>query len=199
MTLSLPELSDVVLLFSKRGAARYGHESVTQLEHALQCASLAEQAGAHDTLVAASLLHDVGHLLIAHRETEFDPNVDDIHQYLAIPFLRPIFPEAVLQPICLHVDAKRYLCRAEPGYWDALSRASKRSLEMQGGIYTPEEAERFIAKPYAQAAVQLRRWDDLAKIPGKATPLLIDYLELLRGCMSAQGVSYGVGFVDVAG
>ena len=179
-----PILPDIVQLLSSRGAARYGQEAVTQLEHALQCASLAEQAGAHDALVAACLLHDIGHLLVASRDIEFDPSLDDIHQYRAIPFLRPIFPNAVLQPICLHVDAKRYLCRAETGYWDALSPASKRSLERQGGIFKAEEAERFIAKPYAQAAVQLRRWDDLAKIPGKATPLLTDYEELLHGCMS---------------
>jgi phosphonate degradation associated HDIG domain protein len=185
MALSLPELPDIVLLLSGRGAAKYGHESVTQLEHALQCASLAQQAGAENTLVAASLLHDLGHLLSERSDAEFGPDMDDIHQYLALPFLRPIFPDAVLEPICLHVDAKRYLCRAEPGYWDALSAASKRSLELQGGIYAAEEAERFIAKPFAQAAVQLRRWDDLAKIPGKATPSLADYEELLRGCMSA--------------
>ena len=179
-----PILPDIVQLLSSRGATRYGQEAVTQLEHALQCASLAEQTGAHDTLAAACLLHDIGHFLVASRDIEFNPSLDDVHQYRAIPFLCPIFPNAVLQPICLHVDAKRYLCRAEAGYWEALSPASKRSLERQGGIFNAEEAERFIAKSYAADAVQLRRWDDLAKIPGKATPSLADYVHLLPDCMS---------------
>jgi phosphonate degradation associated HDIG domain protein len=166
MALSIVE---VQRLFESRGAAQYGSEAVSQLEHALQCAALAQEAGATQELVAASFLHDLGHL-VARAPHENGRDADDIHQYLAIPFLRGLFPEAVLEPMRLHVDAKRYLCREEPGYWDALSPASKHSLELQGGAFSSAEAARFLRSPYARDAVALRRWDDLAKVPGRATP-----------------------------
>lgn len=88
--------------------------------------------------------------------------------------MRGGFPDAVLEPIRLHVDAKPYLCGAESSYWDTLSPASKRSLELQGGPLQHEELAAFLAQPFAQEAVRLRRYDDLAKVPGKETPSL-DY------------------------
>ena len=175
--MALP-IEEILALLETRGAAQYGSEAVSQLEHALQCASLAEEAGSTRELVAASLLHDLGHLL-SEAPHESGRDVDDVHQYLAIPFLRGVFPAAVLEPIRLHVDAKRFLCRAVPGYWDTLSLASKHSLELQGGTCTPSEAKRFLERPFARDAVALRRWDDLAKVPGKPTPGLPHYAALL--------------------
>jgi len=175
MALSTPE---IVSLFETRGAAQYGSEAVTQLEHALQCAALAEAAHASPELVAACLLHDLGHLL-AEAPHESGRSVDDVHQYLAIPFLRGVFPAAVLEPIRMHVDAKRFLCRAAPEYWDTLSPASKHSLELQGGAFSPAEAKRFLQRPFARDAVTLRRCDDLAKVPGKPAPGLSRYAALL--------------------
>lgn len=175
MALSIPE---IVHLFETRGAAQYGGEAVSQLEHALQCAALAEAAQASPELVAASLLHDLGHLL-AGAQHQSGSDVDDVHQFLAIPFLRGVLAAAVLEPIRLHVDAKRFLCRATPGYWDTLSAASKHSLELQGGAFSPIEAKRFLERPFARDAVALRRWDDLAKVPGKPTPGLARYATLL--------------------
>jgi phosphonate degradation associated HDIG domain protein len=177
MALSVP---DIVMLLTERGGAMYGSEAVTQLEHALQCAMLAERAGATPAVVVACLLHDLGHLLVEHPGVESELDVDDVHQYRAIPFLRPVFSAAVLEPIRLHVDAKRYLCFAESDYWDTLSPASRHSLELQGGSFTGAEAANFIAIPFARDAVDLRRWDDLAKIPGNATPPIAHYLDLLR-------------------
>lgn len=175
-------IDDIVALFDTRGGRMYGAENVSQIEHALQCGALAEAADASPALITASLLHDRGHLV---HELGDDPaarGTDDVHQYQALPFLRATFPDAVLTPIRLHVDAKRYLCAAEPGYWDLLSFASRRSLELQGGIYTMEQAEAFIAQPGAHDAVSLRRWDDEAKVPGLATPGLAHYAEIMRAC-----------------
>lgn len=169
----------IVELYATRGAAQYGSEAVSQLEHALQCAALAERAHAAPALVAASFLHDLGHLL-AEAPHENGRDVDDVHQYLAMPFLRGVFPDAVLEPMRLHVDAKRYLCRAERGYWDSLSAASKHSLELQGGVYSAENAERFLARPYAREAVALRRWDDSAKVAGAGTPAIAHYALVLE-------------------
>ncbi len=180
MGLQLPEIER---LFRDRGHIAYGGEGVSQLEHSLQCAQLAEDNGAPDTLVAACFLHDLGHLLNPQGETPTARGIDDQHQYFAIPFIRPIFPAAVVEPIRLHVDAKRALCALDPGYLDALSEDSKRSLALQGGTYSPADAAAFAAKPYARDAMQLRRWDDAAKVPGKPTPPLRHYLDVADRCL----------------
>lgn len=158
-------IDQIVRLYRTEGAARYGMEAVSQEQHALQCAMLAEQACAPPELVAACLLHDLGHLLHA----EDDGGRDALHEYRALPFLRGEFPESVLQPMRLHVAAKRFLCATEPGYLEELSPASRRSLELQGGPFSPLEADRFYAEPHALDAVALRRWDDLAKSPTRIT------------------------------
>ena len=130
-------ISDICVLFARKGGRAYAGEPVTQLEHALQTAMRAEDAGAAPALVAASLLHDLGHLLNDQGESPTLRGVDDVHQYAALPFLRSLFDDDVLAPIQLHVDAKRYLCATRDGYFDALSADSKRSLALQGGIFTP--------------------------------------------------------------
>ena len=54
------------------------------------------------------------------------------------------------------------------------------SLALQGGPMNAEERLIFMAHPHASAALQLRRWDDLAKRPGMRTPPLGYYLCLLE-------------------
>ncbi|VTU38387.1 phosphonate degradation HD-domain oxygenase [Variovorax sp. RA8] len=176
-------LEEIARLLEAKGQRQYGREAVSQLAHALQCAELAEEAGETPETIVAALLHDLGHLLAPERAEEAvqaQQQRDDLHQYIALPFLRGLFTPAVLEPVRLHVDAKRYLCAAEPGYRDTLSPASQRSLELQGGIYTPQEAERFRAQPFAAEAVRLRRYDDAAKVPGKTTPPLAHFMDLAR-------------------
>ena len=171
MSLSLSQVTD---LLQTRGQNQYGMEAVSQLEHALQCADLAEKAGETPETIAAALLHDLGHMLAAEREglVDIDTRKDDLHQYVALPFLRGLFSEAVLEPIRMHVDAKRYLCLIDPGYWAELSPASKHSLVQQGGIFAEPEAAAFMQQPFAGEAVRLRRYDDLAKTPLKVVPSL---------------------------
>ena len=178
-------ISDICVLFARKGGRAYAGEPVTQLEHALQTAMRAEDAGATPALVAASLLHDLGHLLNDQGESPTLRGVDDVHQYAALPFLRSLFDDDVLAPIQLHVDAKRYLCATRDGYFEALSADSKRSLALQGGIFTPEQAAAFIAQPFAEDAVQLRLWDDLAKVEGAVTPPLARYVATLEAAQRA--------------
>ena len=178
-------IDELIRLYEAKGDREYEGEGISQLEHALQSAQLAQQAGAAPALVCAALLHDIGHLLNDKGETPTLRGVDDLHQYAALPFLRPYFPEAVLGPIRLHVDAKRYLCATRPDYYERLSEDSKRSLKLQGGVFAPAEAERFIGQPYAADAVQVRLWDDAAKVRGAATPGLAHFEPLLReACLS---------------
>ena len=173
-------LSDICVLFARKGGREYDGEGVSQLEHALQTAAQAEATGAPASLVAAALLHDLGHLLNDQGETPTLRGVDDLHQFAALPFLRGTYGDDVLEPIRLHVDAKRYLCATRAGYYDALSTDSKRSLALQGGVYSADEAAAFIAKPHAVEAVSLRLWDDLAKVPGAATPPLAHFVAALE-------------------
>ncbi|MCO6042397.1 HD domain-containing protein [Aeoliella sp. ICT_H6.2] len=163
-------------MFDEQGDSMYGGEDVTQLQHALQAALLAEQQQAGDALIAAALLHDVGHLL--HELPDDAPlqGIDDRHEDLAAAWLERHFPPAVVQPVKLHVESKRYLCATEPGYWDALSLPSKQSLELQGGIMTDEECESFRQGEHFEAAIRLRRWDDEAKVANLETPPVKHFL-----------------------
>ena len=174
MALSIPEIEQ---LLNSRATTWYGQEAVSQLEHALQCAHLAETAGETESTVVAALLHDLGHIVGQNQPAETPvesgdrapPKKDDLHQFVALPFLRSLFPESVLEPIKLHVDAKRYLCAVDAAYWDSLSPASKHSLVLQGGSFDAAQVQAFEALPFWQEAVRLRRYDDLAKVPGAAT------------------------------
>ena len=185
--LSLP---DIELLFARHGASQYSGEPVTQLQHALQTAHLAEASGADDPLVTACLLHDLGHLLNEQgRGFDDTPSlrgIDDTHQYFALPFLRGLFPDAVLDTIKLHVDAKRYLCQANPDYFNRLSDDSKRSLVLQGGVFSAEQAAAFLAQSGAVEAVMLRQWDDLAKQADLATPSLAHFLGRAARCQLSK-------------
>lgn len=184
-------ISDIIDLFQSKGHAQYDGEPVTQLEHALQSAYLAEQDGASSELIAASLLHDLGHLLHDLDGTPTQQGKDDLHQYRSRAFLKHLYGPATLDPIRLHVDAKRYLCAREPGYLEALSPDSQRSLVLQGGVFDAAQASQFEALAHALDAVRLRRWDDSAKCAGAQTPNLAHYarhmaLAATRATMAAS-------------
>lgn len=178
-TMSL-SIADVVHIFETKGHAQYDGEPVSQLEHALQSAHLAEQQGVGSALISAALLHDLGHLLHDMKGSPTSEGVDDLHQYLCLPFLRNLFGEATLAPIRMHVDAKRYLCLNEPGYLASLSADSTRSLQLQGGVFTKEQANEFAAQPFALDAIELRRWDDSAKDAEMRTPDLAHFVRHLE-------------------
>jgi len=179
--------SAISALFNRRGASLYGGEAVTQLEHALQAADLAEQSGATQTLIIAALLHDVGHLLHDLPEDAPDDGIDDVHEQLGDRWLRRWFVPAVCDPVLLHVDAKRYLCAVDSEYQSTLSPASLQSLQIQGGPFSTSEARQFESEPYFEESLELRRWDDLAKVPGLQTPDLAHFLAYLSAGLLNHG------------
>jgi phosphonate degradation associated HDIG domain protein len=170
----------IITLFNDQGDSEYGGEPVTQGEHALQAAHLALTEGAASSLVAASLLHDIGHLLHALPDDAPEQGLDDLHEELGNRFLIKYFTPAVSEPVHLHVAAKRYLCAVEPAYFALLSEPSVISLHLQGGPMTAEECLTFESNPYYQDAIQLRRYDDMAKIPNLSVQPIEFYAELLR-------------------
>src|SRR5215510_10279341 len=173
-------VDEIIELFEKRGGDAYFGEPVSQLEHALQTAFQAEQEGAPDTLVAAALLHDIGHLLHKLPENIADRGVDGRHERIGAAWLARYFPAAVIEPIRLHVAAKRYLCAVDAEYQRQLSAASIQSLALQGGSMSEGAARDFEAMPYVREAVRLRRWDDQAKVIGWKAPDLTQYQLLLE-------------------
>jgi phosphonate degradation associated HDIG domain protein len=173
-------IDDILQTFKNAGGGQYGDEAVTQLGHALQCAMLAQQSGAADSLVAAALLHDIGHLVGAGDLTAAAKGIDKRHEDIGSDHLAPWFPPAVTEPIRLHVAAKRYLCATDARYYDGLSDGSRTSLAVQGGPFTETEAAEFIAMPHAPGAVDLRRWDDRAKVRDLPTPDLESYRAVLE-------------------
>jgi len=168
--------------FDRHGGNDYGSERVRQLEHALQSAAQAEAEGATPELIAAALLHDIGHLIHDLGDSPAARGIDDRHEVLGQQWLEQWFGTTVTEPVRLHVRAKQYLTGTDPGYFATLSPGSVRSLELQGGPFSAEAAARFIAQPHAAEAVRLRRWDEGAKVPGKATPDLAHF----RRCLEAS-------------
>ena len=167
-------------LLSAGGGEAYFGEPVTVLEHSLQAAWFVQRKGGEETLVAAALLHDLGHLLHSEGEDAAERGLDTRHEELGAEALAEHLPAAVLDPIRMHVAAKRYLCRANARYLAALSLAAVASLALQGGPMSAAEAEEFIALPHAGEAITLRHADDAAKVRGLAVPELETYRALVE-------------------
>src|SRR5215470_13007058 len=127
-------IQEIIELLDSRAGASYLGETVTQREHALQAAQLAEMDGADDALIAAALLHDIGYWIGCH---------DAPHEKAGGDWLGQRFVAAVTEPVRLHVVAKRYLCTVDPVYAARLSSASVHSLLIQGGLMLTDELRGF--------------------------------------------------------
>ena len=173
-------------LFTEKGQGAYFGEGVTETEHALQCAHLAEQSGADDALIAAALLHDIGHLLHGLPEDIAGRGIDGRHEDEGAAWLQRYFGPDIVAAVRLHVAAKRYLCAVEPDYFTRLSAASRLSLRLQGGAMTQQEIRSFEQEPGFRSAVAVRRWDDRAKVPGLAVPGLEHYRKHLEAVLARR-------------
>src|SRR3954471_15398098 len=177
MSAIVDEIAD---LFADRGRAAYLGERVSIAEHMLQTADAAAQDGASDDLVAAALLHDVGHLLHTMAADSADHGIDTVHEEVGARWLSRAFPHSVTAPIRLHVAAKRYLCATSADYSNMLSPASVHSLMLQGGPMTAEEIVAFQSLDHWSDAVRVRRWDDEGKVPGRVVASFEHYRPLLE-------------------
>ena len=184
-----PDIETILKILSFKGHSQYGQEPISQLEHALQCATLAELARASNELIVACLFHDFGHLVHNLGEDAAKKSINDHHEYRSIKYLKHLFGEAVTEPIRLHVEAKRYLCATRPNYFTTLSPASQQSLELQGGAFSSDAAAEFIQQPYAEDAVQLRIWDDQAKIVDMKTPDLKYFTQIIYPTMIVSNIT----------
>jgi phosphonate degradation associated HDIG domain protein len=181
----LRSVEELLALFELRGARQYYGEEVSLTSHSLQAAQMALRAGASDPQVAAALLHDVGHMLAEEGEDFTARGIDDSHEDLAAHWLGTLFSPEVVDPIRLHVDAKRFLCARNAGYGEGLSATSQQSLALQGGPMNDADAAAFPDLAGASQALELRRWDDAAKVPDAKTATLTEHEPLLCALASS--------------
>ena len=167
-------------IFDRRGAESYLGEDVTMSQHMLQAAQCAEKSGADDSLIAAALLHDIGHYKNEIPETSLAKGIDNYHEEAGANFLEDYFPISVVEPIRQHVAAKRYLCAVKSDYLERLSPASVRTLSLQGGPMNEIEIEEFERNDYLEQSIQLRYWDDDGKDPDRVHPPFSYYRSLIE-------------------
>ena len=189
----------IIRLLEQHGQGDYIGEAISQLEHCLQAADQAKQAGSDDDLVIAALLHDIGQFLpaesIATQIKELKAQNDSIsvgrvgHETIGEHYLRSLgFSDTVCRLVGSHVAAKRYLTAIDPAYYDGLSSASMKSLEFQGGPFQGKDLERFTNDPMSEDMIKLRKWDDGAKVVGitDSTPRVTVYHPLIEKHLLVQ-------------
>ena len=176
---------EIMDLYKGYGGAEYAGEKVSQLEHMAQAAQLAEEQGYDEEVILAAFLHDIGHISeTANGEIPPAKGMDGFgikdHEELGAEFLRGKgFSKKIVRLVQSHVEAKRYLTVKDPAYYAQLSEASKKTLEFQGGPMTREEAEAFEQYPLFPLIIQMRKWDEQAKIVNKPLPDLQHYRQMI--------------------
>ena len=173
-------------IFQRRGADSYLGEPVTMSQHMLQAALLAENAQAGDALVAAALLHDIGHYTSEFPPDAQDQGIDNRHNEAGAAVLAPYFPKSVTDCVRHHVPAKRYLCATDLDYFARLSDASVLTLKLQGGPMDAAEVAAFRRLPNLDDIVRVRVWDDEAKVAGRTTSPFEHYQPLLQRLVDAH-------------
>lgn len=167
-------------IFERRGADSYLGEAVTMSQHMLQGAQLAEQAGAGDALIAAALMHDIGHYTSEFPADALAKNIDNVHEEAGAAVIAPYFPDVITDCVRYHVAAKRYLCATDPEYFGKLSDASVHTLNLQGGPMDADEVAEMRRNPNLDAIIQVRIWDDQGKDPEVETPPFDHYAPILQ-------------------
>ncbi|WP_309674317.1 phosphonate degradation HD-domain oxygenase [Pseudomonas sp.] len=156
-------IAEVFGLYERFGDSDYIGEPVSQIEHMSQAAELAMAEGFDDEVVLAAFFHDIGHICVESAENMGGFGVVS-HERLGADYLRRAgFSERMARLVEYHVQAKRYLTLKEPGYYERLSEASRRTLEYQGGVMTAAEAEAFEKDPLCAVSLRMRQWDEQAK------------------------------------
>ncbi|MFK7997122.1 MAG: HD domain-containing protein [Granulosicoccus sp.] len=167
-------------IFERRGQEEYLGEPVTMAEHMLQGAHLANLAGETETVIVATLLHDIGHFTSEFGMFSMQDTDDKYHETAGAKLLDNFFPPLVIDCIRFHVDAKRYLCAVDDNYHNRLSTASIHSLNLQGGVMSKAEVDEFEQQPHLQAIVSVRRYDDQGKVAGMPTPKFEHYIPAIK-------------------
>jgi len=170
-------VNKIISNFSNNKSLYIG-ENLTIADHMIQTAMLAEKNKCSHNLIFSSLLHDYGHFIIHDPNQLVNDQIDGNHETIGASYLKTFFSNEIIEPILLHVDAKKYLSRGKK-YFNSLSAASKISLKLQGGIMSDNEAKQFEQNKNYRNAIKLRRFDETAKQKNIKIKKIEDYKELL--------------------
>src|ERR1700748_1036875 len=181
---------EILGLYERYGGAEYAGEKVSQLEHMVQAAQLAEEQGYEDEVILAAFLHDIGHISEAAKgDNEMDGFGIRDHEELGAEFLRGKgFSKKIVRLVESHVEAKRYLTVKDPAYYGQLSEASRKTLEYQGGPMTDDEAAAFEQYPLFPLIIQMRKWDEQPKIKHKPLPDMEHFRKMILHHLQTSGV-----------
>jgi phosphonate degradation associated HDIG domain protein len=179
---------EIMSYYEQHGGEEYAGEKVTQLEHMVQAAQLAEEQGYDEDVILAAFLHDIGHICQAgHGDNEMDGFGIKDHEEIGAEYLKEKgFSKKIVRLVQSHVEAKRYLTFKYPEYYDQLSDASKKTLEYQGGKMYEEEAAAFEQYPLFDLIIKMRRWDEEAKIEHKPLPDLSRFRNMILHHLESQ-------------
>ncbi len=166
-------------LFERRGADAYLGEDVTMAEHMCQAAAAAQADGRDEEVIVAALLHDIGHFYDELTE-RFALEQDNKHQVHGERVLSNWFSPRVVACVGGHVDAKRYLCAVDRSYFERLSAASVRTLELQGGPMDEAECASYAKTPFLEDILAVRRYDDAGKDTAVHAPGFEHYVPMIR-------------------
>jgi len=185
---ALQVTDEIMGYYEHHGGEEYAGEKVTQLEHMVQAAQLAEEQGYDEEIVLAAFLHDIGHICqTGHGDNEMGEFGIKDHEEIGADFLKQKgFSKKVVRLVQSHVEAKRYLTLKDPAYYDQLSDASKNTLEYQGGRMEEEEAKAFEQYPLFDLIIKMRKWDEQAKIEHKPLPALAHYRKMILHHLETQ-------------
>lgn len=182
-----PTLHQLFALYELQGGNEYIGEPVTILEHSVQSAQLAEAEGHDKEVIMAALFHDIGHLMPTHPHDDMAGLGHRSHEQVGAEYLAQFgFSERLLYLVKAHVAAKRYLCYAQPTYYERLSEASKQTLVFQGGVMDAAEAAAFEQNPLFELSLRMRHWDEAAKQPNLPIPPLEYYKQLAYSVLYPQ-------------
>ena len=170
-------IDQIVFAFNNNKSLYIG-EKLTISEHMIQTAMLAEKDKCSSDLICSSLLHDYGHFVIKNPNQLVASQIDGNHEIIGANYLKTFFSNKIIEPILLHVDAKKYLAR-DKKYFNSLSEASKVSLKLQGGIMSDNGAKQFEKNKNYKNAIKLRRFDESAKKQNIKIKDIKDYKKLL--------------------
>jgi phosphonate degradation associated HDIG domain protein len=181
-------IDEIISLYERFGSDDYIGEPVSQIEHMCQCAQLAEKQGFDEEVILAAFFHDIGHLCEHIMQVSYMESFGvEEHEKLGAVYVREKgFSEKIAKLVASHVPAKRYLTNRFPEYYENLSNASKETLKLQGGIMTDEEANEFEQDPLLDLYIQLRRWDEQAKIEHIPLPSLEHYRQMMERHLMQQ-------------
>ena len=174
----MKQIINKIIYSFKNNKSLYVGEQITISEHMIQTAMLAEKSNSPKYFVCACLLHDFGHFIVEDPDLFVSKSLDGKHENVGYNFLKTYFKLEIVEPIKLHVKAKRYLCR-DDFYLHQLSKASMKSLKLQGGIMGDKEVNQFKSSKFSKDAITLRKYDDQGKKDNLKIKKIEDYINLI--------------------